>query len=667
MSVMRLTRISAKDFLALPSLDLTVDNNLTVITGANGVGKSTVLAACSLAKDAMAAAVAGDTTQLDTDWASACRDDGVAFEVRVTLAFDRGDERTLLDHFVVAALLPLLHATAELSDRTETVLTKILGTSPADALTRGTLVVGFDAIQRYRWIAGWEFALPHGVAHIGLLGPTVGELTDGAVSYERTDASRRDKLATQTNDLLTKLEARKIPVKLDEIVPGHTLEFRVQPTGDRREPSSIQAVLAASGKPRPGDGILFSRVLDSLFTRRLLVTPNHRKRPRSKFSPDELIKAPDLADGSMLAVELHRLKNGDAAARAQFRMVQERMMVLTGQSVDCRQMTTGGNSDLAVHLTPVLQGRSKAGASFDVPLERAGAGVSEALYLSAVLADERHVVLLDEPAVHLSPTSQRRLLTLLRSQGHARQVVMVTHNPDVVPVRNADDLSSIVRLSRSRGEVRTERLPKESLEQPDRTVQLLASPGLRSVLFAAGVVLCEGPTDVTVLRSWTDRTMTNGGKALPTNEDSNIVFFSVDGQTAFVSTIQFLRSMGIPWAVVADGPALRPEGPLARYVRTQQLAEIPKGDRLDEVREAWERAGVYTLAATFGDDGTKSGEIEAFLETVDAAAFQAAQRSVGAKKGPRVGAAFAAQVDPPAAIKNLWEQICNHVIDSHPL
>ncbi|MFF1819742.1 AAA family ATPase [Kribbella sp. NPDC058245] len=73
---MRLTSIAVTDFLALPSLSFELDTTLTVITGANGVGKSTLLAACTLAKQAVACAVNGDVEPLELQWSAACHDGG---------------------------------------------------------------------------------------------------------------------------------------------------------------------------------------------------------------------------------------------------------------------------------------------------------------------------------------------------------------------------------------------------------------------------------------------------------------------------------------------------------------------------------------------------------------------------------------------------------------
>ncbi|MET9271830.1 hypothetical protein [Kribbella sp. NPDC003557] len=160
--------------------------------------------------------------------------------------------------------------------------------------------------------------------------------------------------------------------------------------------------------------------------------------------------------------------------------------------------------------------------------------------------------------------------------------------------------------------------------------------------------------------------MTFNGGVLPTSEDQNVVFFAVNGQNGFPSTIRLLRSMGIPWVVLADGPALRPGKRLAKYLRAEGLLEsMPPAQRLEDVRKVWSAAGVYSFATEFGDDGTKSGEIDAFMESIDPTALAAARKTVGAQKGARVGAAFAAAVAPPPVVADLWAQMCNRLIGAN--
>ncbi len=79
---------------------------------------------------------------------------------------------------------------------------------------------------------------------------------------------------------------------------------------------------------------------------------------------------------------------------------------------------------------------------------RSGAGVQEALLLSVLLVNaDGKVVVLDESALNLEPTVQRRLLRRLRSPG---QRLVITHHADLVPVEEPADWTGLSGLSQDR-------------------------------------------------------------------------------------------------------------------------------------------------------------------------------------------------------------------------
>jgi hypothetical protein len=72
----------------------------------------------------------------------------------------------------------------------------------------------------------------------------------------------------------------------------------------------------------------------------------------------------------------------------------------------------------------------------------------------------------------------------------------------------------------------------------------------------------------------------------------------------------------------------------------------------------WQRAGVFTLADQFGDDGTKNGEFEAFLNRVDEALLAETRNRLGDRNKPLVGAYFADKhPQPPREVLELYKQI----------
>lgn len=559
---MRITSISVNNFLALTEATVKTDAPLIVLTGANGTGKSTLIEAVGLARDAVRAAIRR-TVDFDALWATAGHDGAESFEVRIGIRFDALDERNLFDAFFRAALLPLLHADVN-TLHVPSLVNEIdaqLPSEPAAVMTTGELVVQFDSRQRSRWVVGWQFDLPHGPAHVQLLGRDMGRLVDGSVGRP-VAVAYQNALLLPTNDILDKVRAGSVGLQLREFVPRTRIAFAVEAINSDVEPPSVGTVFAETGS-RPStsqDRVQFASVLDTLLSRRLYVTDNHRALPLTQFTISDLAAAPDLRDGSLLALELHRLKNGSAAERARFSLVQDIFARMTGDRIDCVQTVVDQSrgvdlhsGELAMLLMPTVQVRAGAGNALDVPLKRAGAGAGEALLLATLLADERRSILLDEPAVHVSPTGQRRLLAFLRSRRDASgQVVVVTHNPDLVPARDAGDLASIVRLSRAPGQRAVNQLALNGKGDIAAKVRLLASSEMRSILFAAGVVLCEGPTDFAVLQRWLDEGVTLGDVSLPTPDERNVTFLSVDGHASFGPAVELAEVYQGSWTRPLD-------------------------------------------------------------------------------------------------------------------
>ena len=78
-------------------------------------------------------------------------------------------------------------------------------------------------------------------------------------------------------------------------------------------------------------------------------------------------------------------------------------------------------------------------------------------------------------------------------------------------------------------------------------------------------------------------------------------------------------------------------------------------------RNFWERAGVFTLATKFSDDGSKGGEFEALLRKVDFELLGKAMTETGKSK-PRAGAYFAAaHPELPESVRDLFQRIVEYL------
>jgi len=173
----------------------------------------------------------------------------------------------------------------------------------------------------------------------------------------------------------------------------------------------------------------------------LAVTDNRRLPLGRRFTNEELGQPVELHDGAGIAAELYRPKNGSVRETEHYERIRGTFTDLTGRILGLRSYpaTPDGQGPAMIVEPTVIDGHGER------PIEFSGAGVQEALVLSTLMPTEPgRVVVLDEPAVNLEPTMQRRLISKLRGPG---QFLVITHSADLVPVETATDLRRIVRLT----------------------------------------------------------------------------------------------------------------------------------------------------------------------------------------------------------------------------
>ncbi|MFL1901187.1 ATP-dependent nuclease [Streptomyces tauricus] len=251
---------------------------------------------------------------------------------------------------------------------------------------------------------------------------------------------------------------------------------------------------------------------------------------------------------------------------------------------------------------------------------------------------------------------QRRISTTALRDA---QALLITHSADVVPVATASDLKRIVRLAPGpNGATTIRRVPAATASDLAGWIQNLAAADTRALLFARAVILCEGASETGALGQWWNAATGSGPEA------ANVPLLDVGGQNNFGGYINYLNAFGIPWAVIADGPALRGTSGLAKRLAKRQLQppNLPTEAHDFAAWSAyWKTAGVFTLTDRFGDDGSKSGELEAYLHRLDPQVLDQAQRDTNSK--PRVGALFAARYPhgTPAEVADLYRDVAAHL------
>jgi energy-coupling factor transporter ATP-binding protein EcfA2 len=645
--------VEAEGFLSFGERTrLHVGPGLLVVTGPNGSGKSNLGRCLDLARAAIGRA-GGDPAadRLDV-YDDAGYEGAGSFTVRVGIELDQGWERHLVWAFVCSGFASGIGVTADAAsadDLDATVRAWLVKESLAP-LWSGSLVIHHRAGAARPWSAAWEFGHTGKLWHVVLAGEGPYQLRPGKAEFPgqaRGSGSFRDwLLASKPQDELS-MDFR---VAMQEA--GQPITFSAGSAGDR-VPESMRELGSALGADPADHSFGFDQVLSVVLQRGIVLTDNRRLPLKRRFTLAELEGPADLRDGAGVAAELFRLKNGIHEERDRFEKIRLTFRELTGRSLDVRARPASDDGDPGMIIEPTV-----AGLHGERLLELSGAGMQEALVLSVLLRQEPgQVVVLDEPAVNLEPTVQRRLMSRVRGPG---QYIVITHSADLVPVDEPEDLQRIVRIApgRSGSQVRQPQFSGLGTDEVFRQLRLLEPAQARGLLFARAVILCEGPTEVGALPRWWRDARSIG---LPDPQAANIPVISVDGDSGFGAYIRYLDAFGVPWALVADGPALYPRSKLTSQLQKTDHWPDKQPDEQDDFavwREFWETLGVFTLADQFGDDGSKGGEFEAYLKRVDQTLLTAVEAEIGKKNKPRVGACFAVRhPDPPAEVLDLYRQI----------
>jgi hypothetical protein len=654
---MLLRGIAARSFLPFSDwVRLDLGMGLTVVTGPNGAGKTSLALGLDLARAAVGRYTGDPAAGRLELYESAAHDGTSSFCVGVELDLDREEERRRVRAFVCAAYACGARdpggLTAEEDDATarEYLLEDSLG-----PLYTGRLVIRYEAAMVRPWFVAWEFRHGDQVFHVVIEGEGSGQLRResaepwtqpvGAGPFSELLLNAQG-LDENVMDFRVALENLKQPVS-----------FSVQPLsgGPGMIPASLLELAPGLSVAEYGNrGFSFGQVLAAVLGAGLVLTDNRRLPLRRRFRYEELGLPADLRDGADLAAELYRLKIGAGPERDRFRQIQSTFKDLTDRDLDLRtRRAPEDGSDPGLIIEPVVVdgGRER-------PVEFSGAGIQEALFVSTVADEEPgRVLVLDEPAVNLGPTLQRRMLRRLR--GHS-QCVIITHHADLVPVEEPADLNRVVRVAPGPEGPRVLRPAFGHLAGRDahRWLRLLGPAHVRALLFVSAVILCEGSTEVAPLSQWWRHARALG---LRDPEAANIPVISVDGHTNFAAYVEYLDAFDIPWAIVADGPALRGGSRMARQLAALgHLPSAPPDDRDDFTgwREAWESVGMFTLACEFGDDGSKGGEFEALLRRVDPDLLARIRSQTGRNSKPLTGSLFAAEhPDPPEEVMDLYKKI----------
>jgi len=292
----------------------------------------------------------------------------------------------------------------------------------------------------------------------------------------------------------------------------------------------------------------FGYVLQTLLKQAFVFTNNLRIPVTgiATYSKEEVTKPEiDLDNEQQIPLLLYHLKNGDFSEGTRFQRIQKSFTELVGEDLGFdiyAKFENAQQSELSIE----IQVTDPDG---EIPLAYHGAGIWEALMLSTILDEsEGRVILLDEPASNLHPGMQHKLVKALNDV--PGQVIVVTHSAHMLPTI-AEDFYKVRRMQKTRNGTLVKGLESSGpLKSGKIEKELNKSSDLAGLLFADGVILVEGETEIGALDEWFTKSAISQGKAF---SDLNLVVYWVGGKSNLPFHMHFLSEFSVPWVVICDG------------------------------------------------------------------------------------------------------------------
>ena len=196
--------------------------------------------------------------------------------------------------------------------------------------------------------------------------------------------------------------------------------------------------------------------------------------------------------------------------------------------------------------------------TYSAPLDFAAGGIAESLLVSAAVGGmEDKVILLDEPGQRMHPHLQRNLVELIQASitEHRNQIAIITHSPYLV---GASDIDKTWRVTKPKGEttcINIGKTIKATMDKESKKItRYLGQADVRSLLFAKGVILVEGPVDRLAVEKIDEFMTGKGNGADLAGKEWSVI--EVGGKLSFATFARLCDSMSLPYLIVADRDAL---------------------------------------------------------------------------------------------------------------
>ncbi len=196
--------------------------------------------------------------------------------------------------------------------------------------------------------------------------------------------------------------------------------------------------------------------------------------------------------------------------------------------------------------------------NYPVTIEQTASGLYEILFLlTTIIGESGKVLLLDEPELHLHPTMQKRILSLLSETitQSRNQILLITHSPYLVSVA---DINATWRFTKSESGTRVHNLGRVLSEmgsqEQEKLAVKLSNPDIRSLLFSRGVIFVEGLSDKIVVEQ-IDRYLSVKNKGANIDESEWSVI-DIGGKKSLPSFMTLSNMLGVPNVSIMDYDAL---------------------------------------------------------------------------------------------------------------
>lgn len=559
---MRLTHLDITGFRGLPQLAIEFEDELTILVGCNGAGKSSVLAALEWLLEG------GKLSASDVHTGHTG-----PVTVKATFGGLTAADREALGVFSQSGTLEITRRVSGAGEQPEVV-----------ARLTGTTALFDAALQRGKLDTYREPALAD-LADVGAPEPgrTAGALQSAArqalltadsvpPSWAAQEVSAAELLA-KNGGLRQRFEFILLPAggaSKDADTAWHSLQRLTDMFHDKAATASAMEEAHARADKVVDRAWRQAHKAASRGIQRHAAADLRRVLPDAALSFDPPARAKSMArKGDTLLSPLVRLNGFDGEPRRHGHGVERAVVIALAQALAAKRASSDSNGD-----NPAV------------------------------------LVAIEEPELYQHPT-QARVLSNSLGELAARpgfQVAYSTHSPLFTPARR---IEAVRRLHRDHTRARVWRTTRGALlhswnlkNTPTGRTKALTklSPELAEAFFARAVLLVEGPSEIGAFSAVAERLRMN-------LDEHGVVILNAGGITGIPRPLALLRQLGIPCFAVFDGDRGQVTGPDGRPTRRRagwdpRSAEKAQTCRNDVVRITGDAAATVThdhheIAATW--------------------------------------------------------------------